>query len=312
MRIFITGGSGCIGHYIAENLIHNTNHELFFLVRNPAKIKFDHQARSGITLIKGDLENIDQFSELLKTVNVAILAATIWGGREETLRINVDKTLQILDLLNVETCQKIIYFSTASILDYHHQPLPQAGTIGTDYIRSKYQCYFQLKQHSLASQITIVFPTLVLGGDENKPYSHISAGLPEVRKWVNIARWIKADGSFHFIHAKDIATMINYLIHQPSTNKETQELILGSAVVTANQLIESVCEYLKKPIYFRIRLSLTLANFLIVIFRIQMAQWDRFCLQYRHFSHQNTITPQTFGLETYCPRLYDVFKQHGL
>ncbi|AFZ49179.1 NAD-dependent epimerase/dehydratase family protein [Dactylococcopsis salina] len=312
MRIFITGGSGCIGHYLAEELIHNTNHELFFLVRNPAKIQFDSEARSGVTILKGDLENIAQFQELLKTIDGAILAATIWGGTQETLRINVDKTLELLDLLAPETCQQVIYFSTASILDYHHQPLPEAKELGTDYIRSKYQCYQKIKQHSIASKLSIVFPTLVLGGDQNQPYSHVSAGLPEVTNWVNIARWIKADGSFHFIHAKDIAITVNYLIHHPSRKEKTREIVLGSAKITANQLIENLCSYLNKPIYFRIPLSIALANFLIFIFRIEMAQWDRFCLQYRHFSHENPVNPETFGLETYCPSLNDVFKQHNV
>jgi len=312
MRIFITGGSGCIGHYLAEDLINNTDHELFFLVRNPAKIQFNSEARSRIHILTGDLEAIHQFEELLKTVDVAILAATIWGGETETFRINVDRTLDLLDLLDPETCQQVIYFSTASILDYHHQPLKPAGEVGTEYIRSKYQCYFEIKQHLLASKLSIVFPTLVLGGDQNKPSSHISAGLPEVAKWVNLARWLKADGSFHFIHAHDIATTVDYLIHHPSPDPIPREFVLGSPKITANQLIENLCKYFRKRIYFRIPLSITLANFLIVLFRIEMAQWDRFCLQYRHFSHEKPVNPATFGLTPYCPTLTDVFKLHHL
>ena len=312
MRIFITGGTGCIGHYLAEDLIQNTDHELFFLVRNSGKIQFDSQARSGIHIITGDLDNIHQFQDLLKTIDVAILAATIWGGTEQTFRINVEQTLQLLDLLDPKTCQQIIYFSTASILDYNHQLLPQAGKFGTDYIRSKYECYCKIKQHPLASKLTIVFPTLVLGGDTNKPYSHISAGLPEVAKWVNLARWLKADGSFHFIHAQDIATTINYLIHNPSPEKTTREWVLGSPKVTANQLIETLCDYLNKPIYFRIPLSLTLAKFLIAILPIQMAEWDRFCLEYRYFSHQDPVNPKMLGFNSHCSTLKDVFQQHNL
>jgi len=312
MRIFITGGSGCIGHYVAEDLIKNTDHELFFLVRNPAKIQFDSEARSGIHILTGDLEAIHQFRDLLKTIDVAILAATIWGGKAETFRINVDRTLELLDLLDINTCQQVIYFSTASILDYHHQPLTPAGEVGTEYIRSKYQCYFEIKQHPLASKLTIVFPTLVLGGDQNKPSSHISAGLPEVAKWVNLARWLKADGSFHFIHARDIATTIDYLIHHPSPDQISREFVLGSPKITANQLIGNLCNYFQKRIYFRIPLSITLANFLIILFRIEMAQWDRFCLQYRHFSHENPVNPETFGLTPYCATLTDVFNLHSL
>ncbi|NBD16389.1 MAG: NAD-dependent epimerase/dehydratase family protein [Cyanobacteria bacterium] len=312
MRIFITGGSGCIGHYLAEDLINNTNHELFFLVRNPAKIQFNPEARSRIHILKGDLEEIHQFEDLLKTIDVAILAATIWGGKAQTFRINVDRTLDLLDLLDSETCQQVIYFSTASILDYHHQPLKPAGEVGTEYIRSKYQCYFKIKQHPLAYKLSIVFPTLVLGGDQNKPYSHISSGLPEVAKWVNLARWLKADGSFHFIHAHDIATTVDYLIHHQSPDPIPREFVLGSPKITANQLIENLCKYFQKRIYFRIPLSITLANFLIILFRIEMAQWDRFCLQYRHFSHENPVNPETFGLTPYCATLTDVFKLHHL
>lgn len=310
MRIFITGGSGCVGHYLAEELIENSDHELFFLVRNVAKVQFNPKARSGINLLEGNLENINEFQDLLKTIDIAILAATIWGGKEETFRINVEKNLELLDLLDSNTCQQIIYFSTASILDYYHQPLPQAGELGTEYIRSKYECYFRIKEHPLASKLTIVFPTLVLGGDDNKPHSHISSGLPEVGKWVNLARWLKADGSFHFIHGKDIATTVHYLIQNPST--QTRELVLGSPRISANQLIETLCQYFGKRIYFRIPLSLTLANILIVIFRIEMAKWDKFCLQYRHFSHQTPINPQTFGLKASCPTLIDVFQQHNM
>jgi len=152
----------------------------------------------------------------------------------------------------------------------------------------------------------------VLGGDQNKPSSHISAGLPEVAKWVNLARWLKADGSFHFIHARDIATTVDYLIHHPSPDPTPQELVLGSPKITANQLIENLCKYFQKRIYFRIPLSITLANFLIILFRIEMAQWDRFCLQYRHFSHEKPVNPATFSLTPYCPTLTDVFRLHGL
>ncbi len=310
MRILITGGSGCIGHYIAEQLITQTEHELFFLVRNPDNIQFDYNARSGIHVVQGDLENITQFQELLKTIDVAILAATIWGGRETTFRINVDQTLQLLDLLDINTCQQVIYFSTASIIDYHHHPLPEAGKFGTEYIQSKYECYFKLKEHPLASKLTIVFPTLVFGGDDNKPFSFISAGLGEVKQWINLLRWFKADGSFHFIHAKDIATTIHYLINHPP--QQTRELVLGNSKITINQLIETLAQYFGKRIYFRIPLSLPLANFLIFLFRIEMADWDRFCLKYRHFSHANPTNPATFGLTTYCPTITDILKEQNI
>ena len=107
----MTGASGCIGHYIAENLIQNTEHELFLLVRNPDKLKFDYQCRSGIHIIQGDLRNIEEHSNLLQQdINVAILVATAWGGAAEAYEINVVKTLALLNLLNPDICEQVLYF----------------------------------------------------------------------------------------------------------------------------------------------------------------------------------------------------------
>ena len=78
-RILVTGASGCIGHYITEALIQNTNYELYLLVRNPDKLQIDTTVRSGITVIQGDMQEIGKFSNLLKTIDIAVLTATSWG-----------------------------------------------------------------------------------------------------------------------------------------------------------------------------------------------------------------------------------------
>jgi len=69
---------------------------------------------------------------------------------------------------------------------------------------------------------------------------------------------------------------------------------------------------LNKKIYFRVPLSLSLANLLIVLFRIQMAAWDRFCLRYRHFTYKNPVNPSSFGLPNYYATLSDVLKIYGI
>ncbi|MFM9161282.1 MAG: NAD(P)H-binding protein, partial [Dolichospermum sp.] len=79
-RILVTGASGCIGHYITEALIQNTNHELYLLVRNPNKLQVDTTVRPGITILQGDMQEIAKFSNLLKTIDIAVLTSTSWGG----------------------------------------------------------------------------------------------------------------------------------------------------------------------------------------------------------------------------------------
>lgn len=310
-RILITGASGCIGHYISEILIEETDYELYLLVRNPSKLQVDTQLRPGITVLQGDMQNIHQLADLLPTIDVAVLTATAWGG-EQTFDINVSKTIELLNLLDPDRCEQVIYFSTASVLDSHNQPLKEAGEIGTDYIRSKYECLHKISQLAIAPKITTVFPTLVLGGDAKKPYSHLTSGIPEVTKYINLIRFLQADGSFHFIHGKDIASVVKYLIFNPPTEAASRKLVLGQKRLTANQAIEQVCAYLGKKIYFRIPLSISLANLIIAVFRIQMAAWDRFCMNYRHFTYDTVINPDIFGLPNYCATMSDVLKISGV
>ncbi|MTJ10993.1 MULTISPECIES: NAD(P)-dependent oxidoreductase [unclassified Anabaena] len=310
-RILVTGASGCIGHYISEALIQNTNHELYLLVRNPSKLQVDTTARPGITILQGDMQEISKFSNLLKTIDTAVLTATSWGG-EGIFDINVFKTLELMSLLNPERCEQVIYFSTASVLNHDNQPLKQAGEIGTDYIRSKYDCLHQIEKLTIFPKITTVFPTLVLGGDDTKPYSHLTSGIPEVTKYINIIRFLKADGSFHFIHGQDIATVVQYLIDYPPQPGDPRRFVLGQSALTANQAIEEVCTYFRKKIYFRIPISLGLANVIIKLFSIQMAAWDRFCMNYRHFRYANAINPSSFNLPNYCATMTDVLKISGV
>ncbi|MFN4195737.1 MAG: NAD-dependent epimerase/dehydratase family protein, partial [Thermosynechococcus sp.] len=117
MRILITGASGCIGQYIAEALIQETDHELFLLVRNPARLQINPHQRAGVNVIQGDLIDLTPLEPLLPTLDVAILTATAWGGNN-VFAINYEQTCHLLKQLDPQRCQRVFYFSTASILNH--------------------------------------------------------------------------------------------------------------------------------------------------------------------------------------------------
>ncbi|MEM6838538.1 MAG: NAD(P)-dependent oxidoreductase [Cyanobacteria bacterium P01_C01_bin.120] len=307
-RIFMTGASGCIGHYLVETLLDRTPHELFLLVRNPAKLLFNWQNEPRLHLIEDDIRHVEAHAPLLKTMDTAILVATSWGGAPEIYDINVTANHRIMELLDRDRCQQVLYFSTASILDSDNQPLKAAGDIGTDYIRSKYQCYMKLPELAIYPQVTTVFPTLVFGGDKDKPYSHISAGIKDVTNRIDLIRFLQADGSFHFAHGKDIAVVVTHLVDHPPGPQESRQVIIGNPPLTINRTVEEACDYLGKRIYFRLPVSLWLADRIIDWFNIRMAEWDRFCLTYRHFVYDNPTHPETLGLEPYCPTLADLMR----
>ncbi|HHP7232566.1 MAG TPA: NAD-dependent epimerase/dehydratase family protein [Xenococcaceae cyanobacterium] len=319
-QILITGATGCIGQYIVEIFRKNPNYELYLLVRSPEKIPQAWKNNALIHILLGDLKDIESYSDLLlKEINVAILIATSWGGAKEAYDINVSKTLALLDMLNPKICEQVLYFSTASILDRNNNLLIEASEFGTDYIRTKYQCLSQLSRLAIADKIVALFPTLVFGGDhKSKPLSHLSSGLPEIIQWLDLISWFRADGSFHYIHAQDIAQVVNYVVEHPevkhefdNSDKLIKYLVLGNSRITVNKAIAEICQYFDKQIYLRIPLYLWLANILIKLFRIQMDSWSYFSLNYRHFTYQNPIAPASFGLNNYCSNISDLMQVSG-
>jgi len=306
-RILITGASGCIGHYVVETLLTETDHHLFLFVRDPDRLNLD--LRPGVDIIQGDLGHIERHHDLLKTMDVAILIATSWGDPQATFNINVTKTVQLVQALDPDRCEQVLYFSTASILGRDNQPLKAAHELGTDYIRTKYIAFQQLQRLAIAPKITTLFPTLVLGGDDQKPKSHISSGLDHISRWSTFARFLKVETKFHFIHGQDIGIVVSALVEQPPVAGESRQLVLGNAALSASELIAEICAYFKQRIYFRFPLTPGMANVLIRILNIQMAPWDRFCMEYGDFTYTQPVSPQTFGRTTIYPSMTAVLQE---
>jgi nucleoside-diphosphate-sugar epimerase len=306
-RILITGASGCIGHYLCETFIEYTDDELFLVLRDPQKLSAPVDSRPGIHIVQADLRDLEPLCDLLSTIHCAVLVATGWGDPE----LDIAKTLELIQTLNPEVCQQVVYFSTASILGREDQVLPEAKRLGTEYVKSKAICYEKLMALDLAFPVFTVFPTLVVGGDRDIPYSHFASGLPEVMKWASLVRFLRIDGSFHFIHAQDIATVVLQIVQHPELTP-SHRLVLGNAVVRANEAIATLCTFANKRIYFQLDLTPWLVNVLIRLFKIRMGAWDYFCLSYRHFEYANPVSPKTFDQPIYCPTFKDVVRESVL
>ncbi len=309
-RILITGASGCIGHYLSETFIEQTDDELFLVLREPQKLSVPVNSRPGIHIVQADLRNIELLRDLLSTIHCAVLVATGWGDPE----LDITKTLELIQALNPQVCQQVVYFSTASILGREDQVLSEAKKLGTEYVKAKAICYEQLMAMELGFPVFTVFPTLVVGGESAapgvhpKPYSHFASGLPEVMKWAGLVRFLRIDGSFHFIHAQDIATVVLQIVQHPEL-APSHKLVLGNAVVRANEAITTLCTFANKHIYFQLDLKPWLVNVLIRLFKIRMGAWDYFCLSYRHFEYANPISPRTFNQLSYCSTFKDIVRE---
>ena len=321
-RILITGASGCVGQYVSRWLLDNSDAELYLWLREPSKLTAVPADHPRIKLLVGDLRDTDRFTSELATIHRVIHTATAWGDPTRAEQVNVVAVKRMLELLNPSVIEQVIYFSTASILDRHLRPLPEALAYGTEYIQTKARCLQDLEQHALADRIIAVFPTLVFGGrvDGTSPFptSYLTEGLAEASRWLWLARWLRADASFHFIHAEDIARICGLLATRPhEPNREAgqgalRRVVMGQPALSVDGAVATLCRWRGVGRTPGIPLWPWLIETLIRVLPIDVNAWDRFSIRQRHFIHDPASTPERFGGSSHAPDLETVLHDSGL
>ena len=322
-RILITGASGCVGQHIAEQLLRETDAQLLLWLRDPAKLTAVPADHPRITLLVGDLRDPEPHRAAIASATRIIHTATAWGDPERAQQVNVVAVKQMLAATDPAVLEQVVYFSTTSILNRDLELLPEAMAYGTEYIQTKAQCLGELEQHPLAERIVAVFPTLVFGGRVDRggpfPTSYLTEGLKEGAHWLWLAKWLRADASFHFIHAADIARVCVHLAtspHQPNPEVgqgAVRRLVLGQPAVTVNDTVKRLCRWRRSwlpPV--GVDLQGWLIEGLIKLLRIEVNAWDRFSIRQRHFVHDPISPPERFGLVSHAPTLEAVFEDAGL
>jgi len=322
-RILITGASGCVGQHLAHRLYRESDAQLLLWLRDPTKLTAVPVDDPRIELLVGDLRQLEPHRAAVASAHRIIHTATAWGDPERAHQVNVVAVKAMLAATDPGLLEQVIYFSTASILDRQLRLLPEAAEFGTEYIQTKALCLQQLEAHPLAARIVAVFPTLVFGGrvDGTGPFptSYLTAGLAEASRWLWLARFLRADASFHFIHAADIARVCAHLATRPhGANPEPDQgplrrIVLGQAPVTVNGTVAALCRWrgMARP-PFGLNLRGWLIEALIQVLPIDVNAWDRFSIRQRHFVHEPVSPPERFGLVSHAPSLEAVFADAGL
>ncbi|BEV35669.1 NAD(P)-dependent oxidoreductase [Synechococcus sp. M16CYN] len=321
-KILVTGASGCIGQYVSHWLFKYTDADLLLWLRDPTKLTAISADHPRIWLLIGDLRDADRFAAELATVKRVIHTATAWGDPERTEQVNVIAVKRLLMLLNPFVVEQIIYFSTASILDKRLKPLPEALIHGTEYIKTKARCLQDLERHPLADRIIAVFPTLVFGGRVDGmskfPTSYLTKGLVEASKWLWLARWLRADASFHFIHAKDIARICGqFATRAHEANRELgqgalRRIVMGQRAISMNDAVATLCYWRGVKLMPGVPLWPWLIRVLTQILPIAINDWDRFSIRQRHFIYDPASAPERFGKMSHAPTLETVLIDSGL
>jgi len=323
-RILVTGASGCVGQYISNWLLTNTEASLILWIRDQNKLTAIDHNNPRIKLLIGDLREPEIFSKEIFSATHLIHTATAWGGKERARQVNLIAVKELLTLLNPDKVQKIIYFSTASILDKNLIPIPEAINKGTEYIQTKAQCLQELEKHFLSEKIIAVFPTLVFGGNYDNsglfPSSYLTQGLKQAVNWLWLARWFKGYSKFHFMHAEDIAFVCCQLlsksrykqIQEVIPNKRIEKIVLGQPYLSIDQAINSLLKWRGTRRFISIPLWAWLIEVMINVLPIQLSSWDRLSIKQRHFIHSTVTRPEDLGGTSFAKSINEILLHSGL
>ena len=313
-NLLITGSNGCVGQYLTDWFLKNTKFRIYLMVRDKNKLPLSVQRNKRIKLLVCDIRECKIFRKEISQINFLIHTATAWGDPKRAFEVNIKAFEELLLMLEKNKLKKIIYFSTASILNEKGELIRESLIYGTEYIRTKYKCFERLKESSFAEKLFVVFPTLVFGGTLNKksryPVSYLTSGLKEVNKWLWIARFLKIKSKFHFIHANDIAQICGFLIknYNEAEYQGFKKFILGQSFITIDDAIKILLERNKMSRYFSIPLTKKIIKILLRVLPIQTTPWDSFSIKKYDFNHYTITNPESFNLKSYAKSLKDILR----
>ena len=313
-NLLITGSNGCVGQYLIDWFLKNTQFRLYLMVRNRSKLPLSVQKDKRVKLIICDIRESNKYKKEISQVNYLIHTATAWGDPQRAYEVNIKAFEELLEMLDIKKLEKIIYFSTASILNTNTELMRESLIYGTEYIKTKYKCFERLRESSFADKTFAVFPTLVFGGTLGKyskyPVSYLTSGLKEIGKWLWLARFLKLDSKFHFIHAKDIAQICGFLIknHKEAKYKGFKKFVLGQKFISIDDAINILLKRNKMKRYFAIPLTRKILKLLLRILPIETTPWDSFSIKKYDFNHVPITNPETFMLKSHAKSLNDILR----
>ena len=246
MRVFLTGGTGFIGGWVARKL-RERGDDVVVLARSPDRAS--NLVRLGCELVEGDLSDAEAIRRGVQGSDAVIHCAAVFkvgipkSERPAMWEANVGGTERVLDAAIEAGTPKIVYVSTVMVFGNTH------GQIGDDsYERPAYQefesCYEETKHAShqaalgrisTGAPIVIVQPGGVYGPGDSSDL----AGLIDQARTGKLQAKVFPESGGTFVHVEDVAGGILLALDR---GEPGESYILGGEVSTLGQVLDRVAE----------------------------------------------------------------------
>lgn len=171
MKYVVTGATGFVGGRVARQLV-DEGHEVVAIVRDPAKA--GDLAALGVTLQRGDVTEKESMRAAMVGADGVFHIAGWYkiGARDKTpgVKINVDGTRNVLELMRELAIPKGVYTSTIAVYsDTHGRLVDESyrydGPHLSEYDRTKWVAHYEVAEPMIAAglPLVIVQPGLIYG-----------------------------------------------------------------------------------------------------------------------------------------------------
>lgn len=245
MRIFLTGGTGFIGHYVAKELL-GCGNEIRILTRHPNKIPSLHKV-PGISLVEGSILDEGAIRKGLEGCDACIHIALGWGDTPLAMLENDTRaTVFLLEAAAQAGCKKFIYTSSTAAMG-KMRPVMTENTVclpidlygatkaaGEAYVLGYHSS--QMKRNVIRPGYTFGNPAFPDGCSQpDRRFLDMAQAILENRD-VNV---IKNDGT-QFIHAGEQAKVFRAVL-ESQANEEVY-LSLGKEWISWKSIAQKMIE----------------------------------------------------------------------
>lgn len=283
-HILITDPISCTAHYLIPTLLENEDYQLHLLVDRDMVFKVPHKNHPQVSLIEEAAVQSSDMDALIPELKYIIHLSPYLTEEDK----------QLFHQAAQHQLEKIIYFSTASLLNEHNELDPVIKKDGNALLQKMYQAYSDLKNQDFADKVYTIFPTLLLGGDQDRPDSPATRGLKTAIRHMTLLKYLTVDASFHYIHAHDLSIMAKHIMENDVKN---HDFVAGNPLISAEETLHIMCRTYHQKRGFKMDITQGIQKYLPVLLPGKLSRWDVHCLKKRHFWHQVT-SPASFGLET--------------
>ena len=236
MKIAITGGTGFVGHHLAERLVAE-GHEAILLDRQPDLKRLD-----GAKFVVADLSNVQQLSESFAGCDCVAHCAGINReiGQQSFRRVHIEGTRNVIEAAKASGVRKIVLMSFLRARPNCASAYHESKWIAEELVRNSGLDY-------------TVFKSGIVYGRGDHLLDHISHALHTFPLFVTVGfeeKTVRPLAVEDLVHVMRAALIDRRLKNQTVAVLGPEELYLSEAVKRVSQVLGKTPLMVPMPVWF--------------------------------------------------------------